>query len=124
MSIQKGSLFENNNLTSEQILYITYFWVYKCNQEFVIHELGICEGTIVDLYNYAREVCDTILQKHENNIIKGTGVIVEIDESKFGKKNHKGRRVDGVCVFGGIHRDSKMSFFTTVFWAENYTLLK
>ena len=69
----------------------------------------------MDWTNYAREVLDTILQKHENNIIGGPGVIVEIDESKFGKrKYHKGRRVDGVWVFGGIERDSKKCFFTTV----------
>ena len=69
----------------------------------------------MDWYCYAREVCDTILQKHENNIIGGPGVIVEIDESKFGKrKYHKGRRVDGVWVFGGIERDSKKCFLTTV----------
>ena len=55
VSIRKGSWCENHNLTLEQILYVTYFWVYKCNQEFVIHELGISERTIVDWYNYARE---------------------------------------------------------------------
>ena len=115
VSIRRGSWFENHNLTLEQILYHTYFWVYKCNQEFVIHELGISERTIVDWYNFAREVCDTILQKTENNIIGGPGIVVEIDESKFGKRKfHKGRRVDGVWVFGGIERDSKKCFFTTV----------
>ena len=33
---------------------------------------------------------------------------MEIDESKFGKrKYHRGRRVDGVRVFGGIERESR-----------------
>lgn len=119
VSVRKGSWFENHNLTLEQILHIIYFWVYRCNQEFVCHELGVCERTIVDWYNYAREVCDNILQTNENNVIGGPGIVVEIDESKFGKrKYHKGRRVDGVWVFGGIERDSKKCFFTTV---ENRT---
>lgn len=48
VSVRKGSWFENHNLTLEQILHITYFWVYRCNQEFVCHELGVCEMTIVD----------------------------------------------------------------------------
>ena len=87
VSIRKGSWFENHNLTLEQILYVTYFWVYKCNQEFVIHELGICERTIVDWYNYAREVETVYPTKPlKNNTIGGPGVIVEIDESKFGRK--------------------------------------
>ncbi|KAI8326421.1 hypothetical protein GQ54DRAFT_294870, partial [Martensiomyces pterosporus] len=33
----------------------------------------------------------------------GPGVVVEIDESKFGKRNNnRGKRVEGVWVFGGI----------------------
>ena len=40
---------------------------------------------------------------------------MEIDESKFGKRKfHKGRRVDGVWVFGGIQRDTKECFFKCV----------
>ena len=56
VSIRKGSWFENHNLTLVQSLYITYFWVYKCNQEFVIHELGICERTIMDLQLRKRDL--------------------------------------------------------------------
>ena len=47
--------------------------------------------------------------------IGGIGSIVEIDESKFGKRKfHKGRRVDGVWVFGGIERNTKKCFFRCV----------
>ena len=43
------------------------------------------------------------------------GKVVEIDESKFGKrKYHRGRRVDGVWVFGGIERESNKCFLVTV----------
>lgn len=78
------------------------------------HELGVSERSVVDWYSYAREVCDYILQTNENNIIVGPGIVVEIDESKFGKrKYHKDRRVDGVWVFRGKERDSKRCFFTT-----------
>ena len=39
--------------------------------------------------------------------IGGEGKIVEVDESKIGKrKSHKGRKVDGVWVFGMVERDS------------------
>ena len=74
------------------------------NWEFVSKRLW--NGTIT------QEVCDSILQKYQNNIIGVPGVIVKIDGSKFGKrKYHKSRRVDGVWVFGGIERDSKKWFF-------------
>lgn len=43
------------------------------------------------------------------------GIVVEIDESKFGKrKYYKGRWVDGVWVFGGIEWDLKKCFFIIV----------
>ena len=43
------------------------------------------------------------------------GKIVEIDESEFGKrKYHKGRRKDGIWVFGGIERDSRNCFLSSV----------
>ena len=115
VSLRKGTWFENHNLTLEKILHITYFWVYKCNQDFVIHELEICQRTITDWYNFAREVCTVYLENHGSGVVGGPGKVVEIDESKFGKrKYHKGRRVDGVWVFGGIERDSKRCFFASV----------
>ena len=67
----------------------------------------------MDWYNYARK-SETVYPTKplKNNIIGGPGIIVEIDESKFGKrKYYKGRRVDGVWVFGGIENDSKSVFY-------------
>ena len=67
-------------------------------------------STMVDWFNFAREVCTSILEM-DNEPIGGVGKIVEIDESKFGKrKYHCGRCVDGVWVFGGIGRGSKKCF--------------
>ena len=104
VSIRHKSWFDNSKLELQQILFITYFWVNRCDQQFVLHELEISHTTLVDWYNFCREVCITILEKCSRKI-GGVGRVVEIDESKFGKrKYHKGRRVDGVWVFGGIDR--------------------
>lgn len=48
--------------------------------------------------------------------IGGNGIIVEIDESKFGKrKYHRGDRVEGVWVVGGVERtEERKVFLTTV----------
>ena len=68
----------------------------------------------MDWCNFAREVCATILENN-TEAIGGEGKIVKIDESKFGKrKYHRGRRVDGVWVFGGIERGSRKCFLVTV----------
>ncbi|CAB9531487.1 Inherit from opiNOG: protein Hydra magnipapillata [Seminavis robusta] len=48
----------------------------------------------------------------ENYQIGGPGIEVEIDESKFGKrKYHRGHRVDGVWVFGGVERTPERKCF-------------
>src|SRR5215468_10364451 len=47
--------------------------------------------------------------------IGGPGVIVEVDESKFGKrKYHRGHPVDGAWVFGGIERTEAKRRFAVV----------
>ena len=44
-----------------------------------------------------------VLMNENQYSIKGLGIEVEIDESKFGKhKYHRGHHVDGVCIFGSI----------------------
>ena len=92
--------------------------MHRSSEDFVIHELGISNKTIVDWYNFCREVCETILES-DSKQIGGVGHIVEINESKFGKcKCHRGKRVDGVWVFGGIDRETKDCFFKCV---ENKT---
>jgi hypothetical protein len=63
-----------------------------------------------------RTWCCTILEQHSKPI-GGPGKIVEIDESKFGKRKYnRGKKVDGIWVFGGIERDNNPvnCFFVTV----------
>ena len=53
-------------------------------------------------YNFAREVCLQIAIL-DNEQIGGPGIVVEVDESKFGKRKYnRGSKVDGCWVFGGI----------------------
>ena len=69
--------------------------------------------TISDYYNYCREVCQWAVetQLHTDQAIGGPGKIVEIDESKFGKRKfHRGRVVEGQWVFGGICRGTREVF--------------
>ena len=44
--------------------------------------------------------------------IGGEGIIIEVDESKFGKRKYnKGHKVDGVWVIGGVERTPERRFF-------------
>lgn len=97
------------------------------DQEFVKHELSVSNQTIVDWYNYCREVCMCILEK-DSEPIGGKEFIVEIDESNFGKrKYHKGRHVERQWVFWflvALKEYSKKCFFSTVEDRSKNTLLK
>ena len=107
VSIRQGSSFLNYNKSLETIFLLTYFWIYRTEQEFIKHELGISHTTIVHWYNFSREVCISILENFKQKI-GGPDKIVEIYESKFGKRNiHRGRRVDGVWVFVGNRERNK-----------------
>lgn len=57
-------------------------------------------------------------------MIGGIGKVVEIDESKFGKRKYnKGHRVQGQWIFGGIERDTGKSFLIPVEKRNATTLL-
>ena len=77
---------------------IIYFWARKYPQDIFIHELHISHTTIVDFYNFCREVCSVVLER-DSEPIGGPGKIVETHESKFkNRKYNRGRCVDGCWV--------------------------
>ncbi|KAK9694844.1 ISXO2-like transposase domain [Popillia japonica] len=54
----------------------------------------------------------------------GPGIVVEIDESKFGRrKYHKGHRIEGQWVFGGFERGTGRVFMVPVEQRGTNTLL-
>lgn len=60
-----------------------------------------------DFSNFCREVNYDDLMINMKPI-GGPGQIVEIDESKFGKrKHHRGKRVEGQWIFGGFEWESR-----------------
>jgi hypothetical protein len=72
-------------------------------------EIG-SKGTYVDWSSVCREVV-YIWMIERGEKIGGPGKIVEIDESKFGRrKYHVGHLVEGQWVFGGIERGSGKVF--------------
>ncbi len=79
-----------------------------------MHETGHGEHTIVDWYNFHRDVCAQYFLDHPT-IIGGPGTIVEIDESKFGRRKYnRGRYQDGHWVFGGVERGTANCFMVEV----------
>ena len=95
ISIRKGGWFEKSKMTLEEILKLTYWWCQDLDQAQIKHELGLAESTGVDWDSFCREVCEITLLENSARL-GGDGKIVQIDESKFGKrKYHRGHHVEG-----------------------------
>ena len=122
-----GSWFDSSKLEVGKILLLTYLWASgNVESSFIKDNLGLSGQTVVDWSNYCREVCVDLLGDNSYSQIGGEGVQVEIDESHFGKRKfHKGKRVEGVWVFGGVERGKcENSFFEVVENRSEDTLVR
>lgn len=114
ISIFKDSFFAKNHLPCSDVMLIGYFWLCKANYTSITQMTGHSPKTVTSYMNFFRELVIDTLQD-DNNIIGGEGIIVEIDESKFGRrKYHRGRIIEGVWVFGGIERTKEKKCFVKV----------
>ena len=113
-SIREGSWFENANLSMEEMIKFTYWWCQGLDQWQIKLQLGLGSHTAVDWDMFCRELCEvTLFEKREK--LGGPGKVVQIDESKIGKrKYHRGHVVEGQWVFSGIEEESRKCFIVTV----------
>ena len=123
MSIRKDSWFAKSNLSLEEIVKLTYWWCRGLKQDEIRHEVNVSEHTAVDWDSFCRETCEVTLLEKEHKI-GGPGKTVQIDESKLGKrKYHRGHKVEGQWVFGGIEEETRKSFMVAIKKQDDYLLL-
>lgn len=84
-SVRYNSWFYNSKLTLGEIVLFTYFWYNKISLKQVRKEYSFSSKTVVDWASFCREVSIDIIFGESKEAIGGPGIIVEIDESKFGK---------------------------------------
>ncbi|KAF8792964.1 hypothetical protein HNY73_004498 [Argiope bruennichi] len=113
-SVRKGSWFDKSHLDLGTILCLTYMWLNRMRRESIVNDLNVSPRTVTDWMNFCRGVCEDACLAFDGKI-GGVGKIVEIDESKFGKRKYnRGKRVEGKWVFGGIVRYTNDCFFEVV----------
>ncbi|KAK7789573.1 hypothetical protein R5R35_007507 [Gryllus longicercus] len=114
MSVRKDSWFEHSHMEIWKVLLITYMWVMEARVDHICLDVGVNESTVTDWMSFCREVCFVVFE-NESEPLGGEGVVVEIYESKFGKRKYnRGKRVEGKWVFGGVERGSSRCFFKVV----------
>lgn len=123
-SVRKDTFFHNSKLTIRQICMFVNLWLDNASLKLIGKQCGIISNNArTDWASFCREVLfDKVLI--DIKPIGGAGKVVEIDESKFGKrKYHRGHHVEGQWVFGGIERDSGECFMVPVERRDKETLL-
>lgn len=80
-------------------------WSRQYSSAEIEHQLKVAHATVTDWSRFCRELINDVV---ENSTSVGRPVkIVELDESKFGKRKYnRGKRIQGQWVFGGIDRES------------------
>lgn len=112
-SMFKGTWLENTTIKPWQVLQVMNFFLQNnFTQRFYEHEIQLNSKTVVAWKNFCSAVCMDLMNNQA--AIGGPGIIVEIDESKFGKRLSEGGVEGGIWVFGGIERVTKKKFVVPV----------
>ncbi|XP_011858704.1 PREDICTED: uncharacterized protein LOC105556230, partial [Vollenhovia emeryi] len=104
--------------------FIAYFLMIRPpRQIFLEEQLCLSRHSVVDWTNFCRELLQQWIIADEE-LLGGSGVIVEIDEAKVGKRKYnRGRIVKGQWVFGAIERVSGKMFIVPVKDRTSITLV-
>lgn len=71
-------------------------WCLDLNNKSIMNDMNVRAQTMVGWKQFCREVCMELCVR-ESEELGGPGVIVKVDESKFGKRKYNRRkRVDGI----------------------------
>jgi transposase-like protein len=114
ISIFVGSFFSKNRLRCNEIMHLAYLWLTGCTSETMLHHVGHSTATISAYRQYFRQLVAEMVDS-DDMIIGGQGIIVQVDETKIGKRKYnRGRRVDGSWVVVGVEITTERRVFAEV----------
>ena len=120
ISILKGTIFGGCRLGLHVLLCLMYYWCMRSTVSATRKATDISHATVSRWFCNLRLLASCMI-RYSDQRIGGPGKIVEIDESKFGKRkkcrNRRGHRVDGVWVFGGIEQHGNAQYGNNKYFA-------
>jgi transposase-like protein len=124
ISLKKNSFFFGHKMDCSKILFLGYLWINKTPTTSMVSMSGMSSRTICSFQNYFRQLVTDAMEM-EDALIGGEGIIVEVDETKLGKrKYHRGHHVEGVWVLGGVERTAEKKVFLVEVKDRKADLLK
>ncbi|EIE82405.1 hypothetical protein RO3G_07110 [Rhizopus delemar RA 99-880] len=119
VAVRNASFFSNRSLPAYDALSILYFWSLKVRRMTISTMVGCSPKAVRETLKDWYQVLQEDLQQNDCKIggydVDGNPIVVEIDESKFGKrKYHRGHRVEGVWVVGGVEKTPERKCFLVV----------
>jgi len=114
VSVYQGTVFAKSKIPCNKILHMAYLWLAGCSHKAIMLLTGHSKQAVTNFITIFQDLVGCAIDS-DDTIIGGENVIVEIDESKFGKRKYnKGHRVEGVWVLGGVERTSNRLMFAEV----------
>lgn len=111
ISILKHTFFSNCKLQLNKFMYLIHEFLHNMPITNIIEVTGIQSESVVAWTSYVRQLLGDNVHM-ESVQIGGPGVIVEVDETKMGKRKYnRGHHVEGVWVIAGVERTPDRNFF-------------
>lgn len=111
MSLRAHTFFSGSKLKATSIMQLGYHWLNRLSQTQAVNATGCSSGTVTSFFGHFRSLVASTLDDDDTRI-GGPGVIVQLDETKLGKrKYHRGHRVEGVWVFAGVEVTEERKVF-------------
>ena len=127
VSVLANTIFARKNVPLHQLLMLLWAFSMELGWLATLQLSGVSVQTASRWLSHLRQMVTHMLVDVSDCRTGSPGIVVQIDESKFGKRkvaaNRRGHRVDGAWVFGGVEKGGNASgnnkFFCTV--VENRT---
>ena len=127
-TIFSGTFFEGVKIPCNQLLEFGYNWLSNLKSAQLQRDTGWSSATVANWIQNFQQLIELDLRSMPENERKigGPGIIVQIDEAKFGKRKfNRGHRVEGVWVVGGVEiTDERKLFAVSVDNRRAETLLE